>query len=72
MTQEETSILVRQAYARNYLKDTDWVIVKIAEGACTKEKYAEVIKKRVEARKIVNEITEEEYASLLAKSHSED
>lgn len=38
------------------LKATDYVVIKIAEGAATTEEYAEVIKNRVAWRKEINEL----------------
>lgn len=40
----------------SYLKDTDYVSIKIAEGAATKEDYATILEKRAEARKRINEL----------------
>lgn len=40
--------------ALSYLRSTDYVAVKLAEGVATKEEYAEVLRKRVEAREKVN------------------
>lgn len=40
--------------ARAYLRETDYAVIKIAEGVATKEEYSEVLAKRAEARKIVN------------------
>lgn len=40
--------------ALSYLRSTDYVAVKIAEGVATKEEYAEVLRKRVEAREKVD------------------
>lgn len=37
-----------------YLRSTDYVAVKLAEGVATKEEYAEVLQKRAEAREEVN------------------
>ena len=37
-----------------YLRSTDYVAVKIAEGVATTEEYSEVLKKRAEAREEVN------------------
>lgn len=37
-----------------YLRSTDYVAVKLAEGVATKEEYAEVLQKRVEAREEVD------------------
>lgn len=40
--------------ALSYLRSTDYVAVKLAEGVATKEEYAELLRKRVEAREKVN------------------
>ena len=37
-----------------YLRSTDYVAVKIAEGVATKEEYAEILQKRAEKRDEVN------------------
>lgn len=41
---------------KQYLADTDYVVIKIAEGVATKEEYAEVLQKRAEARFRINEL----------------
>ena len=41
---------------KQYLADTDYVVIKIAEGVATKEEYAEVLQKRAEARARINEL----------------
>lgn len=41
--------------AKNYLNETDYVVAKIAEGACEKEKYSNELQKRKEARETINE-----------------
>lgn len=40
--------------ALSYLRSTDYVAVKIAEGVATKEEYAEILQKRAEKRDEVN------------------
>lgn len=40
----------------SYLKNTDYVSVKIAEGVATKEEYVTILEKRAEARKRINEL----------------
>ena len=37
-----------------YLRSTDYVAVKIAEGVATKEEYAKVLEKRAAAREEIN------------------
>ena len=52
-----------------YLRSTDYVAVKLAEGVATKEEYAEVLQKRVEAREEVNALraSQEVLAAKIAK-----
>lgn len=40
--------------ALSYLRSTDYVAVKIAEGVATKEEYADVLEKRAAAREEIN------------------
>lgn len=40
--------------ALSYLRSTDYVAVKIAEGVATKEEYADVLEKRAQAREEIN------------------
>lgn len=49
-----------------YLRSTDYVAVKIAEGVATKEEYAEVLQKRAEKREEVNALRASQ-KSLTAK-----
>ena len=49
-----------------YLRSTDYVAVKLAEGVATKEEYAEVLRKRVEAREEVNALRASQ-ENLMAK-----
>lgn len=44
------------AELKQYLADTDYVVIKIAEGVATAEEYAEVLQKRAEARTRINEL----------------
>jgi hypothetical protein len=44
------------AKLKQYLSDTDYVVIKIAEGAATEEDYAEVILQREAARASINEL----------------
>lgn len=44
------------AELKHNLADTDYCIIKIAEGAATKEEYADVIASRAEWRKQINEL----------------
>ena len=52
--------------ALSYLRSTDYVAVKIAEGVATKEEYAEVLQKRAEKRDEVNALRASQ-ESLTAK-----
>ena len=52
--------------ALSYLRSTDYVAVKIAEGVATKEEYAEVIEKRAKAREEVNALRASQQ-TLIAK-----
>lgn len=38
------------------LSETDYIIIKIAEGSATKEEYADIIKQRQEWRKELNDL----------------
>jgi hypothetical protein len=40
--------------ALSFLKDTDYVVIKIAEGIADKKDYADVLIKRKEARELIN------------------
>ncbi|RKX91606.1 MAG: hypothetical protein DRZ90_14830 [Spirochaetes bacterium] len=41
--------------ALQYLKDTDYIVIKIAEGVATKEEYSSILIERVNKRILVNE-----------------
>lgn len=41
---------------KEYLSETDYVVLKIAEGVATPEKYADILQKRQEARARINEL----------------
>lgn len=41
---------------KQYLKDTDYIIIKIAEGVATAEEYADVIALRQQSRARINEL----------------
>lgn len=43
---------------KGFLKETDYVVIKIAEGACDPEEYSDVIEKRKEWRKEINDLTQ--------------
>lgn len=53
-----------------YLRSTDYVAVKIAEGVATTEEYSEVLKKRAEAREEVNALraSQQELAAKIAEA----
>jgi hypothetical protein len=48
---------------KQYLNDTDYAVIKIAEGVATEEEYSEVLAKRKSARTEIN-VLEEELKSL--------
>jgi hypothetical protein len=41
---------------KQYLADTDYVVIKIAEGVSTVEDYADIIAERQKARERINEL----------------
>ena len=43
---------------KQYLVETDYIAVKLAEGVATKEEYAEELQKRAEARERINKLEE--------------
>lgn len=58
--------------ALSYLRSTDYVAVKIAEGVATKEEYAEVLQKRAEKREEVNALraSQESLTAKIAKANA--
>lgn len=44
---------------KQFLNDTDYVVIKIAEGVATKEEYAEILQDRQKARDRIRECEEE-------------
>lgn len=52
--EEERQIELESCY--QYLRDTDYVACKIAEGVATAEDYAEVLAKRQGTRQRINEL----------------
>lgn len=52
----EPTIADQVAQLKQKLAETDYVVIKIAEGAATKEEYADVIAQRVEWRERINEL----------------
>ena len=55
-----------------YLRSTDYVAVKIAEGVATREEYAEVLQKRAEKREEVNALraSQESLTAKIAKANA--
>lgn len=53
-----------------YLRSTDYVAVKIAEGVATTEEYSDVLKKRAEAREEVNALraSQQELTAKIAEA----
>lgn len=58
--------------ALSYLRSTDYVAVKIAEGVATKEEYAEILQKRAEKREEVNALraSQESLTAKIAKANA--
>lgn len=58
--------------ALSYLRSTDYVAVKIAEGVATSEEYSEVLQKRAEAREAVNALraSQESLTAKIAKANA--
>lgn len=44
---------------KKYLEETDYVVIKIAEGVAQSQEYEEIITKRQKARNRINELQEE-------------
>lgn len=44
---------------KKLLEDTDYVVIKIAEGSATLEEYADIIAQRQEWRREINELEQE-------------
>ena len=49
----------RIAELKQFLTDTDYVVIKIAEGEATSEDYADILSQRKSARKEINEIEQQ-------------
>ena len=49
----------RIAELKQFLTDTDYVVIKIAEGEATSEDYADILAQRKSARKEINEIEQQ-------------
>lgn len=56
---EKIEINNRISELKKNLVDTDYVVIKIAEGAATKEDYADIITNREEWRAEINELEEQ-------------
>lgn len=52
-------INAKLAELQSYLASTDYIAIKIAEGAATKEEYADELAKRQETRERINELRAE-------------
>ena len=57
LTAEYRAIKIEEL--KQKLADTDYVIIKIAEGSATKEEYSDVIKERKEWREKINALEKE-------------
>ena len=65
MTYErEMYIDIRLRELQELLKDTDYIACKIAEGAASKEEYAEIIELRQNWRKEINKLKSEERGAV--------
>lgn len=53
---EEQKKCVRITELKQQLSDTDYAVIKIAEGAATLEEYAEMIAQRSQWRKEINDL----------------
>ena len=53
---EEQKNATRIAELKQQLSDTDYAVIKIAEGAATLEEYAEMIAQRSQWRKEINDL----------------
>lgn len=53
---EEQRQAERIARLKGLLRDSDYAVIKIAEGAATSEEYADVIARRQEWRREINEL----------------
>lgn len=49
-------IQIQIAEQKRFLSETDYVAIKIMEGSATREKYADILQKREEARKAINQL----------------
>jgi len=57
--QERQAIIDEVNQLKKNLADTDYCVIKIAEGVATKEEYAEVIAQRATWRERINELINE-------------
>lgn len=53
---EQQRVAERVAQLKGLLRDTDYTVIKIAEGAATPEEYAEVIAQRQDWRAEINRL----------------
>lgn len=53
---EEQKNATRIAELKQQLSDTDYAVIKIAEGAATLEEYADIINQRSQWRKEINDL----------------
>jgi hypothetical protein len=60
---EEDIKQARIAELKQLLADTDYVVIKIAEGSATKEEYADVIEQRKDWRAEIRELSNEQDSS---------
>ena len=56
-TKEELELEIEEL--KQYLQETDYVVIKIAEGVATTDEYADIITKRQETREKINELQAE-------------
>lgn len=56
--QTEENTILEIINLKSQLNETDYVVIKIAEGVATEKEYADILKDRAEWRKRINEIQE--------------
>lgn len=56
---KENALGLEISALQNNLANTDYVVIKIAEGVATEKDYADVLKNRAEWRKRINELEKE-------------
>lgn len=57
--QTEENTILEIINLKSQLTETDYVVIKIAEGVATEKEYADVLKDRAEWRKRINALEEE-------------